>query len=120
MAKIRRFEELKCWQKARILANTVYNLTKHAKFAHDFKLHNQIQNAAGSAMHNIAEGCDAGTDPEFIRFLKYARRSCSEVQSQLYLALDRDYISEDEQQKTYALADEVKRIINGLISYLRK
>jgi four helix bundle protein len=67
----------------------VYDLTSQSDFASDFKLRNQIQDAAGSAMHNIAEGCDSGTDPEFIRFLKMARRSCSEVQSQLYLALDR-------------------------------
>ncbi len=120
MAKVRRFEDLKFWQKARELANLVYDLTNHSKFARDFKLRDQIQDAAGSVMHNIAEGCDSGTDPEFIRFLKMARRSCSEVQSQLYLALDRGYISGEEHQTAYELADEVKRIINGLIGYLRK
>ena len=120
MAKIRRFEELICWQKARQLANLVYDLTNHTNFAKDYKLRDQIQGAAGSVMHNIAEGNDAGTDPEFIRFLKIARRSSSEVQSQLYLALDRKYISEMELGKTYAVADEAKRLINGLIAYLRK
>lgn len=119
MAKTRRFEELLCWQKARALANMVYDLTNHADFSADFKLRGQIQDAAGSVMHNIAEGNDAGTDAEFIRFLKIARRSCSEVQSQLYLALDRKYISDGELTKTYAAADEAKRIINGLIAYLR-
>ena len=71
-------------------------------------------------MHNIAEGCDAGTDPEFIRFLKMSRRSASEVQSELYLALDRKYIVEAELKPAYDQADEVKRLINGLIAYLRK
>jgi len=56
---------------------------------------------------------------EFIRFLKMARRSASEVQSELYLALDRSYITEDELKKTHALASESKKIINGLIAYLR-
>jgi len=70
-------------------------------------------------MHNIAEGFDAGSDSEFIRFLKMARRSASEVQSQLYLALDRSYITEDERNKTDEMATEVKKLINGLISYLR-
>jgi four helix bundle protein len=119
MAKIRRFEELLCWQKARQLANLVYDLTNYPDFARDYKLRSQIQDAAGSVMHNVAEGNDAGTDPEFIRFLKIARRSCSEVQSQLYLALDRKYISETELGQTYAVADEAKRLINGLIAYLR-
>ena len=71
-------------------------------------------------MHNIAEGCDAGTDPEFVRFPKMSRRSASEVQSELYLALDRKYIVETDLKPAYAQADEVKRLVNGLIAYLRK
>jgi four helix bundle protein len=120
MKKIRRFEELICWQKARQLANMVYDLSRNADFARDFKLRDQIQGAAGSVMHNIAEGNDSGTDPEFARFLRFSRRSCSEVQSELYLALDRSYVSAAELQIAYALADEVKRLINGLIGYLRR
>jgi four helix bundle protein len=120
MTKIRRFEDLICWQKARILANTIHELTCHPQFAKDFKLRDQILDASSSVMHNIAEGSDAGTDPEFIRFLKMARRSASEVQSELYLALDRKYITESELKQAYGQADEVKRLINGLIAYFRK
>ncbi len=120
MTKVRRFEDLICWQKARKLANTIHGLTRHPEFAKDFRLRDQILDAAGSVMHNIAEGCDAGTDPEFIRFLKMSRRSASEIQSELYLALDRKYIAEGELSEMYALADEVKEVINGLIAYLRK
>jgi four helix bundle protein len=83
MTKVRRFEDLICWQKARSLANTIHGLTRHPDFSKDFRLWGQILDAVGSVMHNIAEGCDAGTDPEFIRFLKMARRSASEVQSEL-------------------------------------
>jgi len=50
-------------------------------------------------MHNIAEGFESGSDPEFVRFLKFSRRSASEVQSGLYLALDRGYISQDDQKE---------------------
>jgi four helix bundle protein len=120
MAKIERFEELQSWQKARQLTNSIYDLTEHPKFMKDFRLSGQIQGAAGSIMHNIAEGFDAGSNPEFIRFLKMARRSASEVQSQLYLALDREYISQDELSTVYNLATEAKRLINGMIGYLRK
>ncbi len=119
MTKVRRFEELICWQKARQLANTIHGLTCHAEFARDFRLRDQILDAAGSVMHNIAEGSDSGTDLEFIRFLKMARRSASEVQSELYLSLDRKYITMAELKQAYAQADEVKRLINGLIAYLR-
>ncbi len=71
-------------------------------------------------MHNIAEGFDSGSNPEFIRFLKLARRSASEVQSESYLALDRKYISCDEQKMAYALASEAKKLINAMIAYLRQ
>ena len=120
MTKIERFEDLQSWQKARELANVVYDLTSRPGFAKDFQLRDQIRDAAGSVMHNIAEGFDSGTDPEFIRFLKIARRSASEVQSQLYLALDRRYITAEELKAAYNLATGVKRLINGMIAYLRK
>jgi len=77
MTKITRFEDLQSWQKARQLTNAIYDLTGNANFSRDFRLRDQIQSAAGSTMHNIAEGFDAGSDSEFIRFLKMARRSAS-------------------------------------------
>jgi len=119
MTKITRFEDLQSWQKARQLTNAIYDLTGNANFSRDFRLRDQIQSAAGSTMHNIAEEFDAGSDSEFIRFLRMARRSASEVQSQFYLALDRRYITEDERKMTDEMATEVKKLINGLISYLR-
>jgi len=120
MAKIERFEDLQSWQKARKLANVVYDLTDQGDFTKDFELRNQIRRASGSAMHNIVEGFDAGTNPEFIRFLRMVRRSACEVQSQLYLALDRNYISEDDLSLAYDLATEVNRLVNGMIGYLNK
>jgi len=53
-------------------------------------------------MRNIAEGFGTGSNPEFLRFLKIARRSASEVQSELYLALDGGYISRSELENTYS------------------
>jgi four helix bundle protein len=120
MTTIKNFEELTSWQKARELAGYVYELTRRDKFSRDYGLRDQIQRAASSVMHNIAEGFESGSDPEFVRFLKMARRSAGEVQSQLYLALDVDYITENERQKAHALATEVKKLINGMMAYLRK
>ena len=94
--KIERFEDIEGWQLARELTRMVYSATKQVGFSKDFGLKDQIQRAAGSAMHNIAEGFDGGSDAEFVRFLRYAQRSCTEVKSQLYAALDQDYINDDE------------------------
>ncbi len=52
-------------------------------------------------MHNIAEGFDSETNPEFVRFLRFAKRSCTEVQSELYVALDQQYITNAEFQDVY-------------------
>jgi len=118
--KITRFEDLQAWQHARVLANLVYEATDQGSFAKDFKLRDQIRGAAGSVMHNCAEGFDAGFDNEFAVFLKYARRSASEIKSEIYLALDRKYVDEATFKKIYDKATETKKIINALIAYLRK
>ena len=88
----KRFEELPCWKKSRELCKVIFDLINQGKFSKDFSLRNQIWSAAGSVMDNIAEGFDDGSTREFIRFLGYSQRSCSEVQSQLYRALDCKYI----------------------------
>jgi four helix bundle protein len=118
--KIEKFEDLDCWKKARELANLVYDLTNQRSLGKDFQLRDQIRGAAGSVMHNVAEGFEAGSDAEFVRFLKISRRSASEVQSELYLAVDRKYITTNQIQTAYNKATEVKRLINGLIGYLRR
>ena len=81
MTTIQNFEELRSWIKAHELAGCIYELTRRDKFSRDFGLRDQIQRAASSVMHNIAEGFESGSDPEFVRFLKIARRSAAEVQS---------------------------------------
>lgn len=120
MSRIERFEEINAWQAARQLTNSVYDVSKQGNFRRDFGLRDQICRAAGSAMHNIAEGFDAGSDKEFVRFLKYARRSASEVQSQLYLALDQNYIEPAQFQDLYEQATRTKKMLNAFIAYLRR
>lgn len=117
---IERFEDIEAWQLARELARKIYEVTKKREFAKDFSLKNQIQDAAGSSMHNIAEGFDAETNKEFIRFLRYSKRSCSEVQSELYLALDQRYINTEEFNDIYEHAARTRAASRGFINYLSK
>jgi len=116
--RIAQFENIEAWQLARELTCKVYRLTKKAKFARDFGLRNQIQDAAGSSMHNIAEGFDSESNREFVRFLRYAKRSCTEVQSELYVAMDQEYIVKDEFQDVYDHAGRTRAAIRGFIKYL--
>ncbi len=115
---IRRFEDIEGWQLARELTRQVYEVARRGAFATDFGLRNQITHASGSAMHNIAEGFDSGSNAEFVRFLRYSQRSCSEVQSQLYMALDQAYISQDDFDGIYEQAAKTHAKVGGFIRYL--
>jgi len=105
---------------ARELTQNVYRLTKKKEFAKNYGLKRQIQDAAGSSMHNIAEGFDSETNAEFIRFLRYAKRSCTEVQSELYVALDVVYVTPKEFKDVYEQARRTRAAIRGFINYLKK
>jgi len=70
-------------------------------------------------MSNVAEGFDSDTKQQFIQMLSYTKRSASEVQSELYAALDRKYINESEFENAYNQAQLVRKLANGFIRYLR-
>ena len=118
--KIERFEDIEVCQLARELTRKVYRLTRKPRLEKDYGLKRQIQEAAGSAMHNTAEGFDSETNPEFLRFLRYAKRSCTEVQSELYVAVDEEYISTDEFQEVYEQARRTRAAVRGFINYLKQ
>ncbi len=116
--KITRFEDIEGWQLARELTRQVYAVAMRGMFAKDFGLRDQITRASGSAMHNIAEGFDGGSNAEFVKFLRYSQRSCSEVQSQLYIALDQSYITLDDFDAIYNQAALTHAKVGGFIRYL--
>ena len=119
MATFNRFEDIFAWQKARILCKLINQLTEKQKFSLDFKLISQIKGSSGSAMDNIAEGFERGGNKEFIQFLYISKGSAGETRSQLYRALDNNYITEEEFKQAYELANEVSKLVSGLISHLK-
>jgi four helix bundle protein len=116
--KIRKFEDLESWKKARRLTNTIYEATGTGTFTRDFGLKDQIRRASISILSNIAEGFERGGDKEFLQFLAVAKGSCGEVRAQLYVAVDQGYISQDLFEKLSGNADEIGRLISGLMKYL--
>ena len=114
MKRIERFEDLVAWQKARMLTQTVYTMTRERTFAKDFGLSSQVQRAAVSIMANIAEGFERNRSGEFHQFLSVAKGSCAEVRSHLYAAHDAGYLDKDRFTEVLAQAEEVGRIIGGL------
>jgi four helix bundle protein len=116
---MKKFEDCLAWQKARELNTVIYRTSAEPSFSKDWALADQIRRAVGSTMHNVAEGFDAGSDAEFMRFLRYSFRSAGEVQSQLYVALDLGYIDQTNFDDSYAMCVEVKNTTAGLIKYLK-
>ena len=117
--KINRFEDIESWQRARELTKVVYSLSSKGELAKDWALRDQIRKASISIMSNIAEGFDSGFKAEFARFLSISRRSASEIQSQLYIALDQNYILKEDFFKLYQETEEIRKMITGFIKYLK-
>lgn len=113
-SKIKKFEDLIAWQKARHLAREIYLVTSKEAFSRDYGLKDQIRRAAVSVMSNMAEGFERSGRSEFHQFLVVAKGSCAEVKSQLYVAADVGYLSEVEFIRLGSLTDEVSRITGGL------
>jgi four helix bundle protein len=118
--KITRFEDIEAWKSARRLVNFAYEATSGRGFTRDFELRRQMITSAVSAMANIAEGFDTGSDAEFARFLRISQRSATEFQSHLYVAVDRAYRQQDVFRHLYAAASELKKLVGGFIKHLTK
>lgn len=120
MATIERFEEIISWQEARTLNKTIGSLIDDERFKRNFRLVNQIEGSAGSIMDNIAEGFERGGNKEFIQFLYIAKASCGELRSQLYRALDREYIKQEEFDIFSVHAKKISNLIQKLVNYLQE
>lgn len=115
MARIERFEELKCWQKARSLPRDIYQLSGQEPLAKEYRLRNQLTAASVSVMSNIAEGFSHYHRREFIRFLDIAQSSASEVKCLLYVVLDQEYASREKIEALHAQYDECRNLPLGLL-----
>jgi four helix bundle protein len=113
-SRIDKFEDLIAWQKARELTKSIYKTTRIGEFLKDFGLRDQIRRASVSIMSNIAEGFERGGRSEFHQFLVIAKGSCAELRSQLYVALDAEYIDIAIFRSLDNLAKETSRLIGGL------
>jgi four helix bundle protein len=118
MATIKKFEDILSWQKARELNRLIGNIIDSGRFKQSYRHINQIEGSAGSMMDNIAEGFERGGNKEFLQYLSYSKGSCGEFRSQLYRALDRNFITNTEFEDLYQRANEVAGLIQKLMEYL--
>ena len=118
MSTAKRFEELEVWQRAKELTNLIYRLSSAGSFARDFGLRDQMRRAAVSIMSNIAEGFESQTQALFTQYLNRAKGSSGELRAQLYVALEQEYITSDEFQSAFSLAEVCSKQLASLIRYL--
>lgn len=119
MAKIDRFEDLRCWQASRRLVGEIYKVAESGRLSHDYETRGQLKRAALSSMNNIAEGFGKFSSKEFIRYLDISQSSTLEVKSILYVLSDMNYLTTNKIGELHFLCDEVRALVLGLIKYLR-
>ena len=113
------YKELLVWQKSRVLAKQVYTVTQKFPKEETFGLTNQLRRAVVSIPSNIAEGYNRYSNKEYIHFLKIAKGSAAEVETQIILAMDFKYISVEEGNRILAQVGEILRILGSFIASLQ-
>jgi four helix bundle protein len=120
MATIKQFEDIEAWKLSRELCEKIGVIIDKDLFKKNYRLISQIEGSSGSIMDNIAEGFERGTRAEFITFLGYSKGSCGEFRSQLYRAVNRQYIDQDQFKEFNSLSIRISEMLQKFISYLQK
>jgi four helix bundle protein len=118
--KVSHFTDLEVWRLARELAREVYPLTRRAPMAADFAMVGQIRKSVISISSNIAEGFEREGNREFIQFLSIAKGSCGELESQLILATDQEYVDPAELEELRSLIRRISAMIRSLSNHLKR
>jgi len=114
------YKELDVWKHSRELVKLVYLQTQFFPKEEIYGLSNQIRRSAVSVPSNIAEGIGRNSNKETIQFLFIAKGSLNEVETQLYLAFDIEYITEEELKEILDKLISCRKLLNGFINYYKK
>lgn len=112
----RSYQDLIAWKKAMSLAIEIYKVTKGFPKEEIFGLTSQLRRAVVSVPSNIAEGQGRLTKGEFQQFLGQARGSLLEIETQVMLARQLEYVTEAQSDNLLERSAEAGRILNGLIA----
>jgi len=118
--KIKNFTDLIAWQKGRQLVIEIYKICKDFPDDERYVLSSQIKRAVISITSNLAEGFNRKSLKEKIQFYSIANASLAELQNQIIIARDLEYVDEKKFHKIFNLTIDVNKIINGLIKSIKK
>ena len=108
-----KFEELAVWKRAILFADRIYDDSQDFPDEEKFGLKCLVRRAVVSIASNIAER-SAQPDPDFARFVGYAAGSLYEVITQVTIARNRSYLTDDELSSLYREGEEISRMLSGL------
>ena len=114
------YRDMIAWQKAMALVTEIYQETESFPAREIYGLTNQVRRAAVGVPSDIAEGKGRLSKKEFVQMLSRARGSVLEVQTQIEIARNLGFLTNEKFEDLLAKADEVGRVINGLIRSIRK
>ena len=114
------FKKLQVWQKSRQLVKDIYEVTQDFPKEERYGLTSQIRRCVISVPSNIAEGCGRNTNADTARFLDIAQGSCFELETQIILSYDLNYISKVVVNNLWSRIDEVQKMIDGFKKSLKK
>ena len=112
-----RFEDLEVWKRSARLSANIYKELRDLK---DYGFKDQITRSGLSVPSNIAEGFERESQREGLTFLSYAKSSCGELRSQIYIGVDIGYIDQKVGKKWLAEATEISSMLSGLIKTKRR
>ena len=114
------YKDIKVWQRAMQLAEEVYRLVKQLPKEEMFGLSGQLRRAVVSIPSNIAEGYGRESKTEYLRYLKIARGSLYEVETQLYLCIRTGLLREEDTDKAFSYVSEIGKMLNVLIRSIQQ
>ena len=113
-------KNLDAWKNGIELTMKIYRLTEELPDTEKFGLISQMRRAAVSIPSNIAEGAARNTSKEFIQFLHTAQASLSELDTQVIICKQLNYLSDDSLRSFDEQMERESKLISGLIKYLKK
>ena len=118
LSRVQKLESLEAWKQGRALARIAYRLTLELPLSRHFALADQIRRAASAIPANIAEGYALSTTPQFIRCLRIALGSATELHTHLELAAELDLVPAEPRKAAIELCDRVIALLIGLVRRL--
>ena len=113
-------KDLEVWKKSMDLVTKIYKLTRNFPKEELYGLSNQMRRAGVSIPSNIAEGAGRNSSKEFLQFLYYAKGSLSELETQLIISYNLEYISKEQKQDIDTVINNIFKMLSGLIQSLKE